>query len=194
MDFINRKSFWDRFVSVIPVTRLGWTEKGGFYKKGKGWKVCLVSRLKKERKIPEILKHLEGVRFSFKFYLVGEGDENLLKGRRVIHIKRKVDAFGRLLGGMDVLVYHTAGSDKSCRTVLEAMANGTLPVTSEHLARRYVEGDCGVFTLNVSETLDRLFSVPLLVRKMTRNAFKRAEKFSLRSSYDNTPGPIPLKL
>ena len=180
LDFVNRGIFWDRFVEVVPVSRLGWVRPyGGEIKKGRCWKVVVVSRLKKERKVAECLRELVGVPFKFRLYVVGGGDESIVKdlGIGIVHIKRKIKRYRRLLASMDIMLYPSAGTDKSCRAVLEAMDSQVVVISKEPLTERYIDEHVGFLTSDVGSALKRLLAHPCLCRKKGLNAAKRVKRW-----------------
>ncbi len=182
LNFTDRRILWDAFVDrVVPLTRLGWIEEVlPDLSKGRGWKLCVVSRLKLERGVDRLLDILSRLRLDHRLYVIGGGDRSLLKGR-VIHIHRKVDRFMKLLARMDIMVYPSAGTDKSCRAVLEAMAAGVAVVSLEDRTWRYVDHHVGI--QGGTDALERLLTLPAVVRRMQVNAMRRAGRFLLRRAF-----------
>ncbi|WP_144436897.1 glycosyltransferase [Thermosulfidibacter takaii] len=182
MDFINRKIFWDRFIQVVPLDKLGWIEPyKGTVRKTKTWKICMVSRLKDDRKIREILQEVNDCKVNFTLYVIGGGDAGLLKGYsgKLVHIKSKLKKFRQLLSCMDLMIYTSAGTDKSCRAVLEAMDSAVVVVSREPLTKRYIDHHTGVVCEKVNAVLDKLTTKPAIVKKKAANAVKRVNKWCL---------------
>ncbi len=184
LDFVGRDCFWDRFLKKVPLERLGWVRvEKGLPKKRRGWvTVAVVSRLKPGRGLEGLFDGLSLCRLKFRLYVIGGGDFGILGGPRgldVVWIKKKVSDFRRLLGSMDLLLYTSAGTDKSCRAVLEAMEAGVAVATMEPLSYRYVDDRVGLRVREAS-AVDRLLSVPKELKKRQLNSRRRAFSYDYR--------------
>ncbi len=188
---LNLKTYFiDRFIETVPLEKTGWVEipEKTMEKAGKTENLpslVVVSRLKRERKLEVLFKRLGNLRTRIEPTLIGGGDEKIYE-RISCHVpvkwvRDKMDNFYRTLTSFDLLLYPSAGSDKSCRTVLEAMACGVPVVSMEPLTKRYLTGHEGMLVdlEHIPVLVDRLISLPSLLKKMSLNALKRARRFSV---------------
>ncbi len=211
MDFHDRRIFWDRFVERIGVESLGWIDDGvlGRARKSRKINLCVVSRLKPERDVGGFLEEICSSKVRFRLFVTGKGEElSSLKGRfsvkcGVVFISRRLRRFFDFLSAMDVLLYPKAGTDKSARSVLEAMINRVVVVSPDSHALRYVEHAKTGLAFGGAGPLSGLLLAPSLLCRMRCNAFKKAEKFFIQERIgkflkmmedENSPAHIQKKL
>ncbi len=200
LNFTGKRYPVDGLVEVVPLERLGWIRHHGEGRlKTGGLKVALVCRLKRERKVEELMEELCSCRVNFKLVVVGGGELPPIHGGalKVVHIKKKVNAYRKLLSKMDVLLYHTAGTDKTCRAVLEAMDEGVCVVSCEPLTKRYINGKNAIFCRRPQEALDRVLLLPALLKRVSANASKYIRRFwieEVRLPFEDSPGDIKIRL
>ncbi len=184
LDFHNRPNFWDRFVVKVGVSKLGWVDYDmvGKGKKSRNFNVCVVSRLKPERKVGEVLEDLFPPRVRFRLFITGKGEELLslkekFKNCGVLFISKKLPRFFDFLSAMDILLYPQSGTDKSARSVLEAMINRVVVVTKDLYALKYIRHKKTGVVVERWQLLHKLFFLPSLISKIRLNAFRKAEGF-----------------
>ena len=115
-------------------------------------RIGMVSRLKLGRGHHRLLNASAALQVEHELLLVGDGElseeiTSLAKGLGISHrlelVRNRVADYPGLLSSLDLLVYLSAGSDATCRTVFEAMACGVPVVASEIGDMRYLLEGCG---------------------------------------------------
>lgn len=126
----------DRTLNILPGPDFGLTTDN--------FVIGMVTRIRTARRLDLVLKALAEISVDYphvRLLLVGRGSEGVLedvvlKPAEEMGIGDKViiagycrqDYLVRALRSMHVLVYPTAGTDKTCRTVREAMAAGLMVI------------------------------------------------------------------
>lgn len=160
--------------------------------------IGMVTRIRAARRLDTVLKavaEISGQYPNVRLLIVGRGSDGamedvVLKPAAQLGISDKVITAGycrnddlvQVLRLMDVLAYPTAGTDKTCRTVREAMAAGTMVVAPEVaiLPDIIQNNQTGIFTqpngADLAQILAQLAQNPETAATMGKNAHAYAAK------------------
>ncbi len=188
----------------------------------------VVSRIRKARRLDVSLKAINELHCSYpglRLLLVGRGRpgafEKVIEAPALkMGIRDKIVDVGYCLGDdlvaayrrMDVLLYAVPGTDKTCRTVREALACG-VPVIASRIGflPELIEDGKNGYLVDLSSNgfaaaLKRLMDSPDTLKKLSRQALTKAqERFDLRTQAEKTfqfykrlmkddaTGPVPQK-
>lgn len=171
--------------------------------------IGMITRIRAARRLDIVLKALAEIKGQYphvRLLLVGRGSEGaledvVLKPAAAMGLSDKIivagycrnDELVQALRLMNVLAYPTAGTDKTCRTVREAMAAGVMPIAPETalLPEIITNNDTGVFMrkdgADLAQILTQLICEPKRVKDMGRNAYEYAsKKFALKTQAETT--------
>lgn len=171
--------------------------------------IGMITRIRAARRLDIVLKALAEICEKYpqaRLLLIGRGSEGaledvVLKPAAELGVSDKVivagycrnDELVQALRHMDVLAYPTAGTDKTCRTVREAMAAGVMPIAPETalLPEIITNNQTGVFMqkdgADLAQILSQLICEPERVKEMGRKAYAYAEKkFALKTQAETT--------
>ncbi len=185
LNFYDKRIFFDKFIKVIEIDRLGWIDPTFIGKKAKSKRIsaCVVSRLKPGRDLFLMFDELRGLKTRLRVFIIGRGEmlDHLKKqyagsvNPRYVFFSKRVKHFFDVLSCMDVMFYPKIGSDKSARSVLEAFINKVVVFTTDFYALRYVDHlKTGAVSLN-SKEIDSLLNSPSLLKKMALNGYRKAQ-------------------
>lgn len=186
----------DRVLAVSPNLNFG-LEPDNFV-------IGMITRIRGARRLDIVLRALAEISAGYpkaRLLLVGRGSEGaledvVLKPAAALGISEKIitagyrrgDELVQALRHMDVLVYPTAGTDKTCRTVREAMAAGVMPVAPETalLPEIITNNVTGIFMqkegADLAQILIQLINDSGRAREMGRNAHAYAvKKFAMET-------------
>lgn len=166
--------------------------------------IGMITRIRAARRLDIVLQALAEISAGYpqaRLLLVGRGSEGaledvVLKPAAELGISEKIITAGycrddeliQALRLMDVLAYPTAGTDKTCRTVREAMAAGVMPIAPKTalLPEIITNNVTGIFMqkegADLAQILTQLINDSGRAREMGRNAYAYAvKKFALET-------------
>lgn len=179
----------DRF---NPARTLNTSPELNFGLANENFVIGMITRIRAARRLDIVLNAIAEISEqhpNVRLLLIGRGadgamEDVVLKPAEKLGISDKVIVAGycrnddlvQALRSMDILAYPTAGTDKTCRTVREAMAAGVMPVAPEIaiLPEIIKNNHTGIFMRedgqDLPQILSQLISNPDTVRTISNNA------------------------